>query len=119
MAEYVKITTGIGEIIAAAQQLGAGGEQVNGDMAQLAGNISQLDTDKMLGLDDLGDSFRQHVYHQPVEGGDGTPMSEATKDGIRTIGAVASRYAEAVTTAMTDYSLTDAQSAADIASPKK
>src|SRR6266545_901702 len=71
MSDYVRITTSLSAIIAAAQQIGAAAEQFSSDVERLIGDIEALEGDDKLGTDHFGNGFRDNAYHKLVDDGDG------------------------------------------------
>src|SRR6266545_4043410 len=85
MSDYVRITTSLSAIIAAAQQIGAAAEQFSSDVERLIGDIEALEGDDKLGTDHFGNGFRDNAYHKLVDAGDGgsVQVNQAGKEAAQ------------------------------------
>ncbi len=116
MSDYVRITTSLSAIIAAAQQIGAAAEQFSSDVERLIGDIEALEGDDKLGTDHFGNGFRDNAYHKLVDAGDGgsVQVNQAGKEAARGGGKGGAHLADGATTAMVRYGMADAENESGI-----
>jgi hypothetical protein len=121
MAEYLRITTAIGEIIAAAHRIGGAGNELSGDVEGYISDIEAAEGDDKLGRDHFGTEFRKGTYHQPTATGDGKtlPANEALKQATRLVGENTTHLGHGVAAGLVLYEVADADGAADIGSIRK
>ncbi len=121
MADYLRITTGIGEIVAAAHRIGSAGDEIGGDVEGYISDIEAYEGDDKLGRDHFGNEFRSGTYHQPTPTGDGKvlPANDALKEGVRLIGKNTSHLGHGVASGIVEYEVADADGAAGIGSIQK
>jgi hypothetical protein len=120
MGQYLKIGTSPADLIAHAQGMQAKGESLQADLGGLLSDIASRETPKVLTNDEFGKPFQSETYHKDVPSAHGhSYLSEATKDGAKSVADTAVRYGNGVTQAMVDYISVDGENQADIGASVK